>query len=34
MTGIELLVIDEHTTLAQFEQQMRWNAAYYGLVGR
>ncbi len=32
MAGIELLVIDEGTTLAGFQQQVRWNQAYYRLA--
>ena len=34
MVGIELLVIDEHTTYEGFEQQIRWNNAYYSMGGR
>ncbi|MGC4174793.1 L-arabinose isomerase [Demequina sp.] len=34
MAGIELLVIDEDTTLDGFEQQIRWNTAYYAFGGR
>ncbi|MGY6497811.1 MAG: L-arabinose isomerase [Microcella sp.] len=32
MSGVELLVIDEATTLPGFEQQLRSNAAYYRLA--
>jgi L-arabinose isomerase len=32
MSGVELLVIDEATTVDSFEQQLRWNAAYYRLA--
>jgi L-arabinose isomerase len=32
MSGIELLVIDEETTAAGFESELRWNAAYYRLA--
>ena len=32
MSGIELLVIDDGTTVDGFEQQVRWNAAYYRLA--
>ena len=32
MAGTELLVIDEHTTLREFEREVRWNAAYYRLA--
>ncbi|MDN4483242.1 L-arabinose isomerase [Demequina lignilytica] len=34
MVGIELLVIDEDTTYEGFEQQIRWNNAYYSMGGR
>ena len=34
MAGIELLVIDADTTLDGFEQQIRWNGAYYAFGGR
>jgi L-arabinose isomerase len=33
MAGVELLVIDESTTAAGFENALRWNAAYYRLAG-
>lgn len=33
MAGVELLVIDESTTVAAFENELRWNAAYYRLAG-
>ncbi len=29
MSGVELLVIDESTTVAEFEREMRWNSATY-----
>ncbi|CAN5267998.1 L-arabinose isomerase [soil metagenome] len=32
MAGTELLVIDEQTTLREFEREVRWNAAYYRLA--
>ena len=32
MSGVELLVIDDDTTLAGFEREVRWNAAYYRLA--
>ena len=32
MAGTELLVIDEQTTLRDFEREVRWNAAYYRLA--
>jgi len=32
MSGVELLVIDAETTLAGFEREVRWNAAYYRLA--
>lgn len=32
MSGIELLVIDETTTIAGFENEVRWNAAYHRLA--
>ena len=33
MAGVELLVIDESTTTLAFENELRWNAAYYRLAG-
>ena len=33
MSGTELLVIDEDTTLKDFGREVRWNAAYYRLAG-
>jgi L-arabinose isomerase len=33
MAGIELVVIDNDTTLRQFKNELRWNEAYYRLVG-
>jgi L-arabinose isomerase len=32
IAGIELLVIDEHTTVDQFANELRWNQAYYHLA--
>jgi len=32
MAGVELLVIDESTTIPAFENEIRWNAAYYRLA--
>ena len=32
MAGTELLVIDENTTLPEFQKEVRWNAAYYRLA--
>ena len=32
IAGIELLVIDENTTLGEFKREVRWNAAYYRLA--
>jgi L-arabinose isomerase len=32
MSGVELLVIDNDTTLGGFERELRWNAAYYRLA--
>jgi L-arabinose isomerase len=32
MSGVELLVIEDGTTVDGFEQQVRWNAAYYRLA--
>jgi L-arabinose isomerase len=32
MSGVELLVIEDGTTVDGFEQQLRWNAAYYRLA--
>ena len=31
MASTELLVIDENTTLREFQKEVRWNAAYYRL---
>jgi len=33
MAGIEFLMIDAKTDLAQFKTELRWNAAYYHLAG-
>jgi L-arabinose isomerase len=32
IAGVELLVIDESTTLRAFEQEVRWNAVYHRLA--
>jgi L-arabinose isomerase len=32
IAGIELLVIDEETTIPQFANELRWNQAYYHLA--
>jgi L-arabinose isomerase len=32
MASTELLVIDESTTLREFQKEVRWNAAYYRLA--
>ena len=32
ITGAELLVIDEHTTVRDFSREVRWNAAYHRLA--
>lgn len=34
MTGIELLVIGEETTIPDFKNEIRWNEAYYKLCGK
>jgi L-arabinose isomerase len=33
MAGIELLVIDDQTSLREFKNQIRWNEAYFHLAG-
>ena len=33
MAGVEYLQIDDQTCLRQFKQELRWNQAYYRLVG-
>ena len=33
ITGTELLVIDESTTVRDFHRELRWNQAYYKLAG-
>jgi L-arabinose isomerase len=33
IAGIELLAIDEHTTVAGVRKELRWNQAYYHLAG-
>ena len=30
---VELLVIDEATTVSEFRRELRWNSAYYRLAG-
>jgi L-arabinose isomerase len=32
IAGVELLVIDERTTVADFKKELRWNQAYYHLA--
>jgi len=32
IAGTELLVIDEDTTLAGFQREVKWNSAYYRLA--
>jgi L-arabinose isomerase len=32
MTSVELLVIDETTTLREFAKELRWNQAYHRLA--
>jgi L-arabinose isomerase len=32
IAGIELLVIDENTTIPQFVNELRWNRAYHHLA--
>jgi L-arabinose isomerase len=32
IAGIELVVIDETTTIPQFANELRWNRAYYHLA--
>jgi len=34
IAGMELLVIDERTRVAEFRKGLRWNQAYYSLVAR
>jgi L-arabinose isomerase len=33
IAGIELLAIDEQTTVAGARKELRWNQAYYHLAG-
>jgi L-arabinose isomerase len=33
MAGVELVVIDERTTIVDFKKELRWNHAYYHLAG-
>lgn len=32
IAGVELLVIDEATTVRDFQRELRWNQAYYRLA--
>jgi L-arabinose isomerase len=32
IAGIELVLVDEHTELAQFQKELRWNEVYYHLA--
>ena len=32
MAGMEFLLIDEHTTVAGFKKELRWNDLYYHLA--
>ena len=34
MAGIEFLLIDNETRLREFRNELRWNDAAYGAVGR
>jgi L-arabinose isomerase len=34
MAGVELLVIDNDTTLRSFKNELRWNEAYFAAPGR
>jgi len=34
LSNIELLVIDNETTLPDFKNQIRWNEVYYKLCSR
>ena len=34
MARVELLVIDQHTNLRSFRQELKWNDTYYGLCHR
>jgi L-arabinose isomerase len=33
MAGVEMVLIDEHTDLRSFKQELRWNESFYGLKG-
>jgi L-arabinose isomerase len=33
LAGVELVVIDERTTIVDFKKELRWNMAYYHLAG-
>ena len=33
MCGVEMLLIDEHTRIADFKKELRWNELYYTLTG-
>jgi L-arabinose isomerase len=34
MAGLEFLLIDRHTTVPKFKQEMKWNGAYFRLMGQ
>ncbi len=34
IAGVELLIIDDTTTLGEFKRELRWNDVYYGRLGR
>jgi L-arabinose isomerase len=34
MAGVELLIIDDTTSLAELKKELRWNEVYYGRAGR
>ena len=34
MAGVEFLLIDNETRLAEFKNELRWNEAYYRLKDR
>ena len=33
IAGVELVLIDEHTRMREFANELRWNAAYHRLAG-
>jgi len=33
IAGVEIVVIDERTTVSELKQELRWNHAYYELAG-